>query len=181
MKKKDFLLSAVLSTLLLTSNLSAQSIKCKNGKCFINLSRLTPTTNLPTIHNFKIKKIASFKMAPTATMQKQISKDIIAFDHSAYVMQKNEQVEIIAKDGRKTLVFSPSKYIMSKAEIKQYYKKNHTNEEALMVHTPIVANRNEKIEDKIIKKATLPTSEYYCRDQKKAVYSQELKAYQCTI
>ncbi|MBU1668322.1 hypothetical protein KKC13_07860 [bacterium] len=197
MKKRDFLLSAMLSTLLLTANLSAQQIECKNGKCFINLSKLAPTKNPPaTVQNFKMKKIASSTpeqsiepktievTVAATTIQEQASNEnqleVIAFDHSTYVMQENEQLELI-NDELETIVFAPSKYIMTKAEIEQYYEQLNVNEEEINVHIAIADEENEKIEDKIIEKTILPTSEYYCENQKKAVYNQELKTYQCTI
>lgn len=190
MKKKDLLFSAMLSTLLLTANLSAQQIECKNGKCFINLNKIAPTKNTPVkVQSFKVKKTSLFTTkkniepktvevatATTITQEKVSQKnklEIIAFDHSTYVMQENEQLELIDGD-IETIVFSPSKYIMTQTEIEQYEKKINTE-------ITIVDEGNKKIEDKIIEKTNLPTSEYYCKNQKKAVYNQELKTYQCTI
>lgn len=194
MKKRNFLLSTMLSTLLLTASLSGQQqMECKHGKCFINLSKFTPSKHLSaTVHHFKRIKIASLtpeknlepktiKMATATTTNNQNESDIIAFDHSTYVMQKNEQLEQIDDNGVETIVFSPSKYIMTQAEIKQYYKQLSVNEEELTVHMAIADKENKKIGDKIIEKTTLPISDYYCENQKKAVYNQELKTYQCTI
>lgn len=172
MKKKNLLLSAMLSTLLLTTNISAQQIECKDGKCFINLSKIASAKKSSTkVKNFKVRKVSPLTVAKQMGLKtiqpagEPNNLEIIAFDHSTYVMQENEQLEL--DDGMDTIVLSPSKYIMSKSELEKYY---HATEEERI-----------NIEDKIIEKSTLPVSEYYCNNDKKAVYNQELKTYQCII
>lgn len=169
MKKKNFLVSMILSTLLLTANVSAQKMECKDGKCFISINKLTPTKNSSgKIKHFKMKKMIPFKVAKKMglrTIQPATEKnriEIIAFDHSAYIKQENEHLEIVENEPE-TIVLSPGKYIMSQTEIEEYY------------------GEEINIEDKIMKKSTLPTSEYYCKNHKKAVYNKNLNAYQCTI
>jgi len=190
MKKSNFLLSAMLSTLLLTANLSAQHLECKDGKCFIKMNKFTSGKNLPvTIQHFKMKKMVALTPQPniepktrtpqpniepkTRTPQPNIepkTSEMVATAPIIIQEQANDEnkLEIIAfdhstyvkqqdeklepiNDEVETIVLDPSKYIMTQAE------------------------------KELREKTTLPSSDYYCKNQKKAVYNQELKTYQCAI
>jgi hypothetical protein len=67
-----------------------------------------------------------------------------------------------------TIILAPEKYIMTVAEIEEY--------EASQIQLSIPS---ENINNKIIEKTTLPTSEYFCEKNKKAVYHQETDSYEC--
>lgn len=161
MKKRDFLLSAMLSTLLLTANLSADHIECKGGKCFINLSKLAPTK---TSH-VKIQKTVPFKL-----LKEEHSVETIALNHEEFIMQENKKIIPHKNNELETIVFPPSSYVMNKEEREAYYSKVTPTAEESSIEKNI-----------IMEKMTLPTSAYYCENHQKAIYNEELKAYQCTI
>jgi len=170
MMYKKLLVTGTLSTLLLASSLSAQG-NCVGGACFVNLKNLKPTK----VFQEKKEQMVILK-EPRFVSSKSEFKD----DSSIEVV-KDKSFDIIV-DGKDTLVFSS--YVMTAEEKSAYYKEQEAialnkkaneeaNKELQKVIQPI-----EKIEDKILNK-DLPTSEYFCDNDKKPVHVKNSDLYEC--
>ena len=170
-KKRNLLITSIVSTLLLTSTLSAQ-MHCKDGKCFIDLKKLSPAKSVAS-------KVYAFK-----TLKKPLSSDIdtIVLDHSKYVMSDTEKElfesnELTIYNNEETIVLAHSKYIMTEEEKERYYDEEQRKTLELKkeeVIEPIIL-----VEEKIIEKSTLPDSNFYCEIPKKAEYHPETNSYEC--
>ena len=151
---KKLLVTGTLSTLLLASSLSAQG-NCVGGACFVNLKNLKPTK---IVH-----KKSEFK------------------HHSSSEIAKDKSFDIVV-DGKVTVVFSS--YVMTPEEKAAYDREQKAialnkkaNEEANR-ELRIVSQPIEKIEDKILNK-NLPTSDYFCDNDKKPVRVKNSDLYEC--
>ena len=171
---KKILIAGTLATVLVT-NLVAQD-NCVGGVCFVNLKNLKPT------------KVFQEKREKLVVLQKPrfvSSKSEVKHHYYTEVVNDNnldKSFDIIV-DGKETLVF-PS-YIMTAEEKLAYYKEQKAialnkkmndkeNEELKRITKPI-----EKIEDKILNKSSLPTSQYYCDDNTKPVYDKDSDLFEC--
>jgi len=89
--------------------------------------------------------------------------------------EKEKNLFIVIKDKYKNdnqsdiIALPHEKYIMTVAEVEEY----ESNQIQLTMP-------DENINHKIIKKTTLPTSDYFCENNKKAVYHQETDSYECS-
>ena len=157
--KKRILFSAFLTTVLLSTSLFSKNIQCHGDHCKIDLSKLSPSRNIPV-------KIIAFKETPVVSIQNEINvnSELIALDSSKYLKQENEVLDI-EKD-EETIVLAHSKYIAQQDEELEY------------VESSIISEPIEKIENKILNKS-LPSSNYYCADEKRAIYHQESDSYEC--
>jgi len=157
--KKRILFSAFLTTVLLSTSLFSKNIQCHGDHCKIDLSKLSPSRNIPV-------KIIAFKETPVVSIQNEIhvKSELIALDSSKYLMQENEALNM-EKD-EETIVLAHSKYIAQQGEELEYI-------ESSMIIEPI-----EKIENKILNKS-LPSSKHYCSNEKKVIYHQESHSYEC--
>ena len=162
--KTAILTSTLLSISFLTMNLSAgTNMTCKNGVCILDLS------NLSSDSDKKIKEIKKEKNLFTVIKEKQsINIEMITLDKSKYIQQKNEKLEPLTDREMETIILAPEKYIMTVAEIEKY----ESNQIQLTMP-------NKNIANKIIEKTTLPTSAYFCENNKKAVYHKETNSYEC--
>jgi len=159
--KRNFLLSAFLSTVLLTTSLFSQNIQCQGGHCKVDLSKLFPSKNLPV----KIIAFKTTKPLETRLIEKDIEMDFIALDSSKYLMQKGEVLEL--EENEEIIVLAHAKYIATQGEELEYIEE-----------TSIIAEPIENIENKIINKS-LPISTHYCANEKKAVYHKDSNSYEC--
>ena len=162
--KTAILTSTLLSILFLTMNLSAgTSMTCKNGVCILDLSNLSADSDK------KIKEIKKEKNLFTVIKEKRnITIEMITLHKSKYIQQKNEKLEPLNDRQMETIILSPEKYIMTVAEIEKYESSQ------IQLTMP-----NKNIDNKILEKTTLPTSDYFCENNKQAVYHQETDSYEC--
>ena len=160
MTNRRLLLTGTLSTLLLASSLSAQG-SCVGGACFVSLKNLKPT-----------KKFQEKKGQMIVLKKPRFVSSKNEFKHTTAVEEKlkNKSFDIIV-DGKITVVF-PS-YVMTDEEKMAYYQEQKAKRELLKAIEPI-----EKIEDKILNK-NLPTSEYFCDNDKKPVRIKNSNFYEC--
>ena len=178
MTKRRILINSIISTtLLLTSTLSAQGMSCKDGKCFIDISKLSPSkstkSKMNTFKNFK-------RINLTANITNTASSTII-FDHSKYVMSENEKNNYLLNNealynSEDTIVLEHEKYIMTAAE-KEAYNMNERLKKAKLeqeVTEPMITIEEENIEEIL-----LPHSEFYCDNSKQAKFYPELNEYEC--
>ncbi len=171
---KKLLVAGTLSTLLLASSLSAQG-NCVGGACFVNLKNLKPTK----VFQDKKEQVIVLKKPRFITSKSEFKQ------HSSIEVVKDTNIDKsfdIVVDGKITVVF-PS-YIMTDEEKIAYYKEQKAialnkkaNEEANR-DLRIVSQPVEKIEDKILNK-NLPTSDYFCDNNKKPVRVKNSDLYQC--
>lgn len=175
MLSKRLLIAGTLSTLVLgTTTLLAQgsSSHCVGSVCFVNLDKIKPTKG------FKKEK-----------------KPLVVFEKPRFVESKSEEpthneledtidktIEIVV-DNQEVYVF-PS-YVMTEEEKIAYFEEQkaielnekenlEANEDLRIVSKPI-----EKVEEKILEKTALPTSDYYCENNTHPVYNEELDFYEC--
>ena len=156
MKKRNFLMTSIIYSLLLTSSISAQGMTCKNGKCYINISKLSPSKNIAS-------KVTLFK-----TIRKTNQVETIVFDHSKYIMSENEKINHILNhsimyNAEDIIVLEDSKYIMTETEKENFF--SHINE--------------IELEDKISENIMLPHSELYCDNEKQAILHTDTNYYEC--
>ena len=160
--KTAILTSTILSITFLTMNLSAgTNMTCKNGVCILDLSNLSSDNEIKEVKKDK-NLFTIIKEKKTLIIEK------ITLNKSKYIKQKNEKLEPLNEKEMETIILAPEKYIMTVAEIEKY--------EANQIHLTMP---NKTIGHKIIDKSTLPTSEYFCENNKEAVYHQETDSYEC--
>ncbi len=147
------LITGTLSALLVISTLSANE-HCTGTACFINLDNLKPTREV--VHEKSEHKTHSFVVANN-------SQDIIV-------------------DGEDTIVL-PS-YVMTPEEKAAYYREQRAialnqkaNEEANRELESVI-QPIEKVEDRILNE-NLPTSDYFCDNDKKPIRVNNSDIYEC--
>ena len=150
MMNKKLLVTGTLSTLLLASSLSAQS-NCVGNACYISLKNLKP------------KRVVLKKSEPKTHTMSVDSYDVV-------------------EDGKVTVIFSS--YVMTPEEKAAYEREqkaialNKKENEEENRDLRVVSQPIEKIEDKILNK-NLPTSEYFCDNDKKPVHIENSDLYEC--
>ncbi len=146
------LLNGTLSLVVLASSLSAQ------GNC--------PTCTVD-LKNLKPRKVVQ----PKGEFKHHYSRKVI----------KDSAYDIVV-DGRVTVVFSS--YVMTAEEKAAYYREqkaialNKKANEEENNRLRVISQPVEKIEDKILNK-NLPTSEYFCDNDKKPVLLKDSDLYEC--
>ena len=166
--KRNFLISTLLSTVILTNNVIAQGLDCSNGQCHINVGNFTPSKNMPKkIEQFKkIKREHRFiEDSDLKVAIPNIEIETIELNSEKYVRQMGEFIEPIREE-IDTIVLAPNKYvdIMSPEDLNRY------NRQQL-----------EAGGDIELIKPSLPMSLYYCQNNTEPVYNEELHQFQCTI
>ena len=161
--KTAILTSTLLSISFLTMNLSAgTSMTCKDGVCILDISNLSSDDK-------KNKEVKNKKKLFSVVKDRKSRKvEMITLNKSKYIQQKNEKLEPMDNNKMETIILSPEKYVMTVAEVEKYEL------EHIQLRLP-----NKNIANKIIEKTTLPTSAYFCENNKKAVYDKETNSYEC--
>jgi len=151
--KANLLTTTLLSLSLFTVSISAEThITCKDGKCFIDVSKLSSTKNTTKFKNNSLNKDA------------EVKKDVISSTDNVepYLSYQDE-------NGIETIEFLHEKYVMTALEIEEYEL------EGIELIMP-----NESIENRIINKTeVLPQSDHYCEDNSKPVYQTETDSFEC--
>jgi hypothetical protein len=164
--KTKFLTSTLLSVLLLTTTVVADTKKvCTGRKCFIDISKFSSIKG----NKFKTKK-STFKLKKLKAKKSLYDNiEMLSLDKSKYVQQKNEKLTPIPSNEMETIILAPEKYIMTASEIKEY------ESEYIKLALP-----TDDINKKIMKKAkALPKSDFYCKNNKKPVYRDASNSYEC--
>ena len=156
--KRNFLLSAFLSTVLLSTSLFSQNLPCVGGHCKIDLKKLFPSKNV-AVKTTHFRENSSIQIS-------HMDSELIALDSEKYLMQEHET--LVLEGNEDVIVLAHSKYI-AKANEKL---------EAMQEEPSILAEPIQKIEDTIMNKS-LPASNYYCANEKKVVYHQDSDSYEC--
>jgi len=150
--KANLLTTTLLSLSLFTVSISAEThITCKDGKCFIDVSKLSSNKNTTKFKNNAFKGSES-------------KKDLISSTENAEPYQSYQD-----ENGIEIIEFSHEKYVMTALEIEEYEL------EGIELIMP-----NESIDNKIINKTeVLPKSDHYCEDNSKPVYQTETDSFEC--
>lgn len=156
---KRKILLGTMSAMLTTTMLNAKAGDCAGGVCFVNLD--------------KHKSSKAFENK---------NQNLVALETPRYI--EDDKTITIVLDGETITVFPHSSYVMTEEE-KLHYSENEVigqneifNEEAnkdLLLVTGVL----EKVEDKILEKIELPTSEYFCEKDRKPIYNDESGLFQC--
>jgi hypothetical protein len=162
--KTTLLTSTLLSISLLTVSLSAgKNMVCKDGKCFIDLSHLDKKNEDTKVQNKNLFNHNDINLRGTRSQL-----ETIALDKKKYRKQSNENLKPLSESEMETIVLPPEKYIMTAAEIEVY------EAEHIELTVP-----DKDIENKIIEKSKLPTSEYFCEKNQKLIYQQATDSFEC--
>jgi len=162
--KTTLLTSTLLSISLLTVSLSAgKNMVCKDGKCFIDLSHLDKK-----IEDTEVQEKNLFNNNDINLKGKPNQIETMALDKKKYHKQINEKLKPLSQSEMETIVLSPEKYIMSAIEIEVY------EAEHIQLTLP-----NQNVENKIIEKTKLPTSEYFCEKNQKLIYQKSTDSFEC--
>ncbi len=153
--KNNMMVSTLLSLALLTVNVTASSsMTCKDGKCFIDLSRFGKIDKVSHFKN-SIKKPTISEANIVNDIELEIDKDTIRLPHEKYVMNALEK----------------EKYEESTSEIEDIEIKAMDKEDLLNILAEINAMDEED--------STLPVSDKYC-DLKNAKYDSVSDTYECS-
>jgi len=148
--KRNFLLSALLSTVLLSTSLFSQNISCEGGHCKVDLKKLSLPKHVAV-------KVTNFTNT-TEIQTNHIEVQDTVLEYETIELKENEEI----------IVLAPEKYIAGINE-----RLEAMEEEISILTAPI-----EKIEDTIMNKS-LPVSNYYCAKEKKVVYHKDSDSYEC--
>jgi hypothetical protein len=156
MISKKFLILVSLSTLFVTTALGAEKDNCLGGVCIVNLDNLKPSKGFG-----------------------QKEQELMVLEEPRYIDEnyKNDYIDksmTIVLDGETITVFPKSTYVMNEEEKNNYIANEEANKDLLMLTQTV-----EKIEDKILEKSYLPSSEFYCEKNKKALYNQRSDTFLC--
>ena len=174
---KKLLVTGTLSTLLLASTLFAQE-NCVGGVCFVNLDDLKPTKSFN--HSAKQEMVVIETPRYVETNMEPVDNMMV----EAIESRKVDKTFDVLMDNELVTVF-PS-YVMTDSEKRAYIQEQRAI--ALNEKFNAEANRElrqvgqavERIEDAIINKTQqeLPSSDYYCDDNRKAVYHNESHSFE---
>ena len=156
---KHFLLSTILSTLLLTTTLSADGLSnCSNGHCKIDLSGLK---KLAPTHNEVVAVVSSFQPIEEDVVeyQSEITTDRTVEYLGETLYAEVDESEIIYNEIYENEIISGEVYENETFANTQYPSTDDMGE------TYITLN--------------LPSSEDYCEENKEALYNPELHTYIC--
>lgn len=160
MLKNKLLILGTMSTMLVTNTFGSGVQKCAGGACFVNLE--------------KTRSLESFKKK---------SERLLIIEQPRFIQNTMDKTIVIILDGEKLSVF-PS-YVMTEEEKVSFYKEQKAialNEELNKKdrkETLVIAQEVEHVEDKILEKTKLPTSEYFCEKNTKPLYDKALDSFQC--
>ncbi len=150
--KNNKMVSTLLSLALLTVNVTASSaMTCKDGKCFIDLSRFN---KIDKVQQFK-NSIHKSTIVEAEDMELEIDENIIRLPHEKYVMNALERER-----------YEQEMHEIEDIEIKVMEKEDLLN---------ILAEINTMDEED----SSLPVSEKYC-DLQNAKYDSVSDSYECS-
>jgi len=159
---KNFLLSTILSTLLLTTTLSADGFSnCSNGHCKIDLSGLK---RLAPSHNEVVALVSSFKPIKEA------------------VEYQAETITDTTVDYENEMLNDETYDYNSENVSNEIYENEIISDEVYEYESETFANNEYQSNDEVDMEyiaLNLPSSEDYCEENKEAVYSSELHTYVC--
>jgi hypothetical protein len=174
--KKKFLISALLSTIILTNSGVAQGTECSGGNCQVNVKKFTPSKNMPK----QTKSFKKFKQKHRFLFTTHQDKDLIDEDlkidyqrkqldtfrleSNRYLKQDNEVLEPLTDEELNTIILAPNKYVGTEEEIELYLRQQRE-----------IGIDLEEIQ------LTLPMSLYYCKNDTEPIYDDKLEQFQCII
>ena len=173
LSKKNFLISTLLSSVILTNSLIAQGLECSGGACRINVKKFSPSKNIQKeIKHFKnIKRKHRFLNANNngeeelkVKYQDKHLVPIINLGSTKYVKQENEILEPETEEEINTIILAPNRYVGTEEEIELYIQQQRE-----------LGMDLEEIQ------LTLPMSLFYCKNNTEPIYDDKLELFQCVI
>jgi len=168
--KRKFLISALLSTIILTNSITAQGVECSGGKCRINVKTFNPSRNMPKeIKPFKnVQKKHRFLISHSdeelQVRYEDKQLDTFSLDSKKYTRQQHELLQPLTEEELNTIILAPEKYVGNDEEREKYYQQQ----------------REMGVELELIE-LTLPMSLYYCKNDSEPIYDEKLEQFQCII
>ncbi len=163
--KRNILISTLLSLSLLTSITTADALKCSNGHCQVDVTKLAPSKNMKQHKISKFKNI-DIKLTPLdqslVVKEDKLELDKIYLNDDKYVQQNNEELEPITEEEENTIIPAPEKFVATPEEKELYLEQQR-------------AMGLEEIE------LTLPMPLYYCLDAQEPIYDKEAHQFNCIV
>jgi hypothetical protein len=173
--KRKILISAILSTLIVTNNISAQELECSDGKCQVNLNNLKKKPN----------NVNTFKNIQPRFMRSQIKENhnlqvtheetyVETFDlgGNKYIQQEGEYLEPETEIEKNTIILAPHKYVMNYQE-----REKHNEQQSKKIN---FNGKGQDLENQLFE-PILPMPLYYCENNTEPVFNLELEQFQCII
>jgi len=146
---------ALISILLSSVAIGAEHSNCDGGVCFVPLANSKPLKNIEKIeHHSDCKGSACFA--------------ILSKNEPSKVLEEKEQfkpIEFIEKKSLDTNAISDIEKENTIVSIETYTVDEEADMDLLLIANPI-----EVIDNKILEKTDLPTSDYFCEKDKQPVY-----------
>lgn len=163
--KRNILISTLFLISLLTKTTTADVLKCSNGHCQVDVTKLAPSKNMKQHKISKFKNI-DIKFTPLeeslVVKEERLEFDKIYLDADKYVQQDNEQLEPLTQEEENTIIPAPEKFVATPEEHELYLKQQR-------------AMGLEEIE------LTLPMPLYYCLDDKEPIYDEKERQFNCIV
>jgi len=168
--KNKKLISAFLLSILTSTSITADGLKCSSTGCYVDVKKFDKSKNMPKkVSSFKNKKIVHKFLTP---LEKSIQVkfknssdiEIISLEPYKYRKQENEILEPVSDEEMNTIVPAPEKFIASHEEQELY------NEQQMELGGDI-----ELIEP------SLPMSLYYCNNNTEPIYDEKAEQFNCII
>jgi hypothetical protein len=166
--KRNFLISTLLSTIVLSVSITAQEVNCPDGNCRIDVSKLSSSKSMrKKIKLFNSVQKKHILIASQSDNQLKVKYqnrilETFRFPSDKYVQQSNEVLEPLTTEELNTIVFAPNKYVGTEEEIELYLEQQR----ALGIDL-------EEIQ------LTLPMSLCYCKNDREPIYNEKIKRFQC--
>ena len=173
LSKKNFLISTLLSSVILTNSLIAQGLECSGGVCRINVKKFNPSKNMKKeIKHFKRLKQKHRFLNTNNNGEEELKikyqdkhlVPIINLGSKTYVKQENEILQPETEEEINTIILAANKYVGTEEEIELYLQQQRE-----------LGIDLEEIE------LTLPMSLFYCKNNTEPIYDDKLELFQCII
>ena len=171
-----------MSLLILTEGISSQELKCANGTCQIDVKKFNPSrcnTSKPS----SFKKKNNFRFMPNEedldikVTHEDRGLNMLKLEEQKYVQQQGEYLEPVTEEEQNTIILDPNKYIMSQSEVERYNEEQNQIARTQLYEERELGERLIEVDDN----DQLPMSLFYCENNTKPIYNQELREFQCVI
>jgi len=167
LNKRKFLISSLLSTLILTNTSLAQEVNCGPSGCYVNLNKVSSSKkHFRTSNNFKKithpRFLQSIEHNELKVTHKETYIERVNLATNKYKQQKGEYLEPESELEKNTIILAPHKYVMTHEEKEKYDEQQNETENTIL-------NENK------------PMSLYYCKNNSEPFYNYQIEKFQCVI
>ncbi|SFV70589.1 hypothetical protein MNB_SV-13-998 [hydrothermal vent metagenome] len=167
--KSKKLISVLLLSIVTSTSITADGLKCSNGVCYVDVKQFNQSKNMPKkVSNFKNKKIVHRFLTPLdksiqVKFKNPSNVGIISLEPYKYRKQENEVLEPISEEEEmNTITPDPDKFVANPDEQELY------NEQQREMNLELI-------------EPSLPMSLYYCDNNTEPIYDEETEQFNCII